>query len=145
MKEYRKGSHTKFALEIQLVGCTKYRKQIMRGDRALRVRAIARMVCSELRVEVLSGAVAKDHVHRLVSIPPQLAVSKLVQEIKGKSSYKLQREYESLRKEYWGQKMWARGYFACSTGNVSTEMIAAYIENHVEEDDSFKVVDGLES
>ena len=145
MKEYRKGSHTKFALEIHLVWCTKYRKQIMRGDIALRFRAIARMVCSELRVEVLSGAVAKDHVHMLVSIPPQLAVSKLVQEIKGKSSYKLQREYESLRKEYWGQKMWARGYFACSTGNVSTEMIAAYIENHVEEDDSFKVVDGLES
>ncbi|WP_419601009.1 IS200/IS605 family transposase, partial [Thiolapillus sp.] len=52
----------------------------------------------------------------MVSIPPQLSVSKLVQKLKGKTSYKLQREYRSLQKAYWGQRMWARGYFACSTG-----------------------------
>ena len=144
MKEYRKGSHSKFALEIHLVWCTKYRKPILRGDIAVRFRAIARQECSELKVEVLSGVVAKDHVHMLVSIPPQVAVSKLVQQLKGKSSYKLQREFKSLQREYWGQKMWSRGYFACSTGNVSSEMIAAYIENHVDEDDSFQVVDELE-
>ncbi len=111
----------------------------------MRFRAIARQECSELKVEVLSGVVAKDHVHMLVSIPPQVAVSKLVQQLKGKSSYKLQREFKSLQKEYWGQKMWSRGYFACSTGNVSTDMIATYSENHVDEDDSFKVVDELEN
>jgi putative transposase len=145
MKEYRKGSHSKFALEIHIVWCTKYRKPILRGDIAVRFRAIARQECSELKVEVLSGVVAKDHVHMLVSLPPQLAVSKLVQQLKGKSSYKLQREFKSLQKEYWGQKMWSWGYFACSTGNVSSEMVAAYIENHVDEDDSFQVVDELES
>lgn len=145
MKEYRKGSHSKFAIEIHLVWCTKYRKPILRGDIAVRFRAIARQECSELKVEVLSGVVAKDHVHMLVSIPPQVAVSKLVQHVKGKSSYKLQREFKSLQREYWGQKMWSRGYFACSTGNVSSEMIAGYIENHVDENDSFQVVDELES
>ena len=51
----------------------------------------------------------------------------------------MQREFGSLRKEYWGQRMWARGYFACSTGNVSSEMIEAYIEGHSEEDEDFKV------
>ena len=141
MKEYRKGSYTKFAIEIHLVWWTKYRKPILRGDVAVRFRAIARQECSELKVEVLSGVVAKDHVHMLVSIPPQVAV----QQVKGKSSYKLQREFKSLQKEYWGQKMWSWGYFACSTGNVNTEMIAVYIENYVDEDDSFKVVDELES
>jgi putative transposase len=145
MREYRKGSHSKFAIEIHLVWCTKYRKPILRGDVAVRFRAIARQECSELKVEVLSGVVAKDHVHMLVSIPPQVAVSKLVQQLKGKSSYKLQREFKSLQREYWGQKMWSRGYFACSTGNVSSEMIAAYIEDHVDEDDSFQVVDELEN
>ena len=54
MKEYRKGSHSKFA-EIHLVWCTKYRKGILRGDIAVRFRAIARQECSELKVEVLSG------------------------------------------------------------------------------------------
>ena len=77
----------------------------------------------------------------LVSIPPQLAVSKLVQRLKGKSSYKLQREFTSLHKAYWGQRMWARGYFACSTGNVSSDMIAAYIEGHTDEEDNFKVTE----
>ena len=67
MKEYRKGGHTKFAIEIHL-WCTKYRKPILRGDIAVRYRAIARQECSELRVEVLSGVVAKDHVHMLVSM-----------------------------------------------------------------------------
>lgn len=81
----------------------------------------------------------------LVSLPPQLSVSKLIQRLKGKTSYKLQREFESLRKEYWGQKMWSRGYFACSTGNVSTEMIKDYIANHVDEDDTFKVIDEQEN
>jgi putative transposase len=92
-------------------------------------------------VEILSGVVARDHVHMLVSIPPQVSVSKLVQKIKGKSSYKLQREFVSLRKQYWGQRMWARGYFACSTGNVSDEMIRAYIEGHTETEDRFRVVE----
>ena len=77
----------------------------------------------------------------LVSMPPQVSVSKLVQKVKGKTSYKLQREFQALRKQYWGQRMWARGYFACSTGNVSDEMIKAYIEGHKDKDDEFEVSD----
>ena len=92
-------------------------------------------------VEVLSGAVAKDHVHMLVSIPPQLSVSKVVQKIKGKTSYKLQREFTRLRKEYWGQRMWGRGYFACSTGNVTDEMIREYIDGHADKEDNFHVTE----
>ena len=59
----------------------------------------------------------------------------------GKSSYKLQREFVVLRKQYWGQRMWARGYFGCSTGNVSDEMIKAYIAGHTETEDRFRVVE----
>lgn len=123
--------------------CTKYRKPILKGDLAHRFRALAREVCSELKVKVIKGVLSGDHVHMLVSIPPQLAVSKVVQRLKGKTSYKPQREHKSLHKAYWGQRMWARGYFACSTGNVSSEMIAAYIEGHTEEE-NFKVADDLE-
>ena len=93
----------------------------------------------------MGGAVVPDHVHMLVSMPPQLAASKLVQRVKGRTSYKMQREFESLRKEYRGQKLWARGCFGCSTGNVSTEMIAAYIANHIDDEDNFKVLDEYES
>ena len=75
----------------------------------------------------------------LVSGVPQVSVSKLIQKLKGKSSFKLQREFASLRKQYWGQRMWARGYFACSTGNVTDEMITDYIHNHSGKDDDFHV------
>ncbi len=145
MDEYRRGSHTIFRLHIHLVWCVKYRKKVLKKDIGLRLRELARQICSDIGVEILSGAVSKDHVHMLVSIPPQVSVSRLVQKVKGKTSYKLQREFASLRKEYWGQRMWARGYFACSTGNVTDDMIKTYIDNHTEKDDEFHVEDDLKS
>jgi len=114
---------------------------VLTGDVGHRLKDIARQICTDLGVEILSGVVARDHVHILVSIPPQVSISKLVQKIKGKASYKLQREFGRLRKQYWGQRMWARGYFACSTGNVTDEMIVAYIEGHTETEDRFKVIE----
>ena len=128
-----------FSLNAHLVWCTKYRKKLLIGDVGHRLRELIRQICSDVNVEIIGGAVAKDHVHIHVSMPPQLSVSKLVQKIKGKTSYKLQRDFRSLSKEYWGQRMWARGYFACSTGNVSDEMIQEYIQTHKDEDDNFHV------
>jgi putative transposase len=61
-----------------------------------------------------------------------MSVSKLVKYLKVKTSRKLQMEFPTLRKKYWGQHLWARGYFAVSTGNVTTEMIREYIEHHFE-------------
>jgi putative transposase len=57
-----------------------------------------------------------------------MSVSTIVQYIKGKSSRKLQQEFEVLRKRYWGQHLWARGYFAVTVGNVNSENIQKYIE-----------------
>ena len=137
MKDYRRGSHSVFELHVHLVWSTKYRKRVLKKDVGYRLRELLRQVCSDQKVEVLSGVVAKEHVHMLVSIPPQVSVSKLVQKLKGKSSFKLQREFASLRKEYWGQRMWARGYFACSTGNVTDDMVKAYLADHVDDQDDF--------
>jgi len=118
---------------------------ILVGDVANRLRDLTRQICSDMGVEILSGVVSRDHVHVLVSMPPQISISKLVQKVKGKSSFKMQQEFASLRKQYWGQRMWARGYFACTTGNVSDEMIKAYIEGHTETDDTFRVSSDFES
>jgi len=144
MGEYRRGSHSVFRLHVHLVWCTKYRKGVLVKDVGYRFRDLARQICTDMGVEILSGVVARDHVHLLVSIPPQVSVSKVVQKVKGKTSYKLQREFRGLRKEYWGQRMWARGYFGCSTGNVSDEMVQAYIEAHTENEDRFRVEGGFE-
>jgi putative transposase len=139
MEEYRHGSHTLFRLHVHVAWITKYRKGLLRGHIGLRLRDLARQICSDMGVEILSGVVAKEHVHMLVSMPPQVSVSKLLQKLKGKTSYKLQREFQVLRKEYWGQRMWARGYFACSTGNVSDAMIEEYIAGHIDKEDKFQL------
>lgn len=139
MSEYRKGSHTVFSVHVHLVWITKYRKKVLRGDIALRARDVIRMVCENNRVEILSGHVLPDHIHMLVSIPPILSISKLMQLIKGKSSYVLLHEFKELKKQYWGQHLWARGFFCCSTGNVTDDIIKKYIESQEAEDDVFKI------
>ena len=108
------------------------------GEIAFRVRDLIRAICERNRVDILKGYVGADHVHLLVSIPPSLAISKLMQQIKGKSYLMLQ-EFKQLRRQYWGQHMWARGYFCCSTGNVTDEIIKNYIEQQDAEDDIFRV------
>ncbi len=91
---------------------------------------------------IYAGSINRDHVHMLISIPPQLSVSKAVQYLKGKSSHKLLSEYGYLRKRYWGQHLWARGYWVASSGNVTDDVWKEYIKNQTapEPDDDFTVV-----
>ena len=78
-------------------------------------------------VEIIKGSVSKDHVHLFVSVPPYLSVSKLMQSLKGKTSYKLLSEYKELSKQFWGCHIWGRGYLTASSGNVTDEVIMEYI------------------
>ena len=89
-----------------------------------------------------AGSINRDHVHLLISIPRYVSVSKAVQYLKGKSSHKLLTEYKHLRKHYWGQHLWARGYWVATSGNVTDEVWKDYIKNQTppEPDDDFKVV-----
>ena len=129
MENYRTGSHTRYDIKVHIVWITKYRKKILQGDIASRVRDLIREICLVEEVEILKGHVSSDHVHLLVSYPPKLSVSKLVMRIKGKTSRKLLMEYTEVKKKFWGNHIWARGYFAASTGNVTDEVIKAYIES----------------
>src|SRR4051794_3938683 len=97
MTEYRHGAHSVFEIHLHLVWVT------------------------------IRGHVSKDHVPLLVSIPPQVTISRLVQRLKGKTAYKLLQEFAHIRKELWGRHVWARGCFCCSSGNVTDEVVAAYI------------------
>ena len=142
MKEYRKGAHTVYDIKYHLVWVTKYRYPVMQGEIAVRARDIIREVCMEHEVIILKGHVSRDHIHLLVSAPPRLSVSKMMQYIKGKSSRRLQQEYPTLHKRYWGQHLWARGYYCASSGTVTDEMIKAYIEQQDRPpEDGFRVAD----
>ena len=140
---YRKTSHSVYDLKYHIVWVTKYRYQVLGGGIGVRSRDIIRQICDSLDVQIVTGHVSVDHVHLLVSVSPTLSVSDLVQRLKGASSRKLLQEYTELRKRYWGRHLWARGYFAVSTSNVTDEIIRQYIESHNDkpngEDDNFSV------
>jgi putative transposase len=129
---YRKTSHAVYDIKYHLVWITKYRKPVLRGEIAVRVRELIRQTCATLEVYIESGHVAVDHVHLLVSVPPDVSVSKLTQRLKGRSSRMMLQEFGELNRQFWGRHLWARGYFAASSGNVTDEIIKQYIESQGE-------------
>jgi putative transposase len=146
MQNYRKTSHSTYDCKYHIVWITKYRKKVMKGLVAERVRELIRGICKEHEVEILKGHVSVDHVHLFVSVPPHLAISKLVQYLKGKSSYKLMMENKQISKEFWGRHLWGRGYFVATSGNITDEVIMEYIKNQddkSDQDENFSIADGL--
>ena len=141
MEHYRTTSHTKYDIKFHFVWITKYRRPLLTGEVAVRVREITRQICAEYEVEILKGHVSKDHVHLFVSVPPHISASELMQKVKGKSSRKLLMEFLHLRKQCWGRHLWARGFFAASSGNVTDEVILEYIRTQdvEKEDEDFKI------
>ena len=120
---------------------TKYRKQVLAGAVAERSGELIREICKANDVEILKGHVSKDHIHLFVSVPPKLSVSKLMQYLKGKTSHKMLFEFKHQQRQFWGKHIWARGYFAVSSGNVTDEVIMQYIENQDldDKDDNFQI------
>lgn len=129
MEHYRKTSHCTYDIKYHMVWITKYRKPVITGKIAQRTRELIRQISATNDVEIMAGHVGKDHIHLMVSVPPHLSASKLAQYYKGSTSRKLQQEYKELNKQYWGQHLWARGYFVASSGTVTDEVIAEYIRN----------------
>jgi putative transposase len=91
---------------------------------------LLRQTGDSLDVRILKGVVSRDHIHLHVSYPPSVAVSQLVKRCKGRSARLLLAEFEELRKRYWGRHLWGIGYGVWSSGNITDEMIQAYLERH---------------
>ncbi len=98
------------------------------GEVAIRVRDLIRQISIEHELHVISGKVARDHVHVFLSYRPNQDISKIVQWLKGISSRVLLQEFPSLRKKFWGRHFWARGYLAVSSGTITDEMVQEYID-----------------
>ena len=110
-----------------IVWGTKYHKQVLKEDIGYRLREIIRQICNQDKIEIIKGAIGPDHVHILLDIPPFIAVSRVVQHLKGESSRKLQMEFPNLGKQFWGQHLWAIGYFCATTGKVTEKEVQQYI------------------
>jgi putative transposase len=138
--DYRSGSHTVYNIEYHFVWVTQYRYQVLTGDVALRVRELVRQTCAICEIKSLPGVVSKEHVHILVSAPPNMAPSESRRRIKGRPSSKLFEEFPMLKKRYWGRPCWGGGYVCATVGQMTEEMIQEYLTHQFEPDraDNFR-------
>ena len=100
----------------------------MVGPVAIRTRDILRQIAMEHELDIISGKVASDHIHMFVGYRPTQNISKIMQWLKGISSRILLSEFPHLKKQFWGRHVWARGYLAVSSGNITDEAIQKYID-----------------
>ena len=116
-------------MHIHLVFVTKYRREVFTKAILDELHPIFASVCTDFESELVEFDGEEDYVHLLVNYPPKVAVSKLVNSLKGVSSHLIRKEdYPSIRKKLWGRALWSPSYFAGSCGGAPISIIRQYIE-----------------
>jgi len=124
----RAGRHCVSSLHIHLVFVTKYRKKVFSKAILLTLRDLFGRVCKDFESELIEFDGEGDHVHLLVNYPPKVAVSKLVNSLKGVSSRQLKQLHPEIQKHYWKSQFWSPSYFAGSCGGAPIGIVRQYIE-----------------
>ena len=114
---------------VHIVWIPKYRKRILEGALAIRIEELIRECADANRWQVEELNIQKDHVHLLLQFRPDVAISKMVQLLKGRSSKIIRAEFPKLKEFYWGTSFWADGFFAETSGQCNEERIREYIKN----------------
>jgi putative transposase len=134
MGEYgdiRTGRHCVFVLHAHLVFITKYRHKVFTDAHLTRMEAIMREVCADFETELAEFNGQDNHVHLLVNFPPKVALSRLVNSLKGVSSRRMRQEFPELARHYYrANKLWSGSYFAGSVGGAPISVLRQYIEQH---------------
>ena len=127
--DIRHGRHCVFNLHVHLVFVTKYRRGVFTKEVMNDLREIFTDVCADFEAELVEFDGEDDHVHLLVNYPPKVAVSALVNSLKGVSSRMIRKKnYPEIKKKLWGVALWSPSYFAGSCGGAPISIIRQYIE-----------------
>ena len=126
--EIRHGRHCVFNMHIHLVFVTKYRRRVFTKIILDDMRSVFANICQDFEAELVEFDGEQDHVHLLINYPPKVAISKLVNSLKGASSYRLRRLHPKLVERYWKGVLWSPSYFAASCGGAPISIIKQYIE-----------------
>ena len=129
MKKYWTGAHTKYRLMIHIVWIPKYRKRVLRGKVAKRVEELIRDCADMNRWNIEELNVQVDHVHLVLQFRPDMAISKIVQLLKGRSSRIIRLEFPELEEWLWGNSFWGDGFFAETVGHCDLATIKNYVKN----------------
>ena len=131
--EIRSGRHCVFLLHSHLVFVTKYRKAIFSKPMLESLKRYFVKVCDGFSVDLVEFNGERDHVHLLVNYPPKVALSKLVNSLKGVSSRKLRQDHtDAIASFYYKGVLWSPSYFAGSVGGASISVVRQYIEQQRE-------------
>jgi len=126
----RTGRHVVFSLHAHLVFVTKYRKKVFNAQMLDFLQQVFNDICKNFEVQLVQFEGERDHVHLLVHYPPKVALSKLVNSLKGVSSRLLRAEFKhKIDKYFWKNVFWSPSYFAGSCGGAPLEIIKKYIQN----------------
>lgn len=126
--DFRPGRHCVFKMHVHLVFVAKHRRRVFDGDAIERLRIIFAKTRSDFDAQLIEMDGEDDHVHLLLEYPPKVAVSNLVNSLKGVSSRLLRKERPDIQKRYWRGALWSPSYFASSCGGAPISIVQQYIE-----------------
>ena len=126
-------NHSRWECKYHVVWIPKYRKKTMYGQLRKYLVQVFKDLARARESELLEGHLMVDHVHMPISIPPKYAVSQLIGFLKGKSAIQIARNYLGHRKNFTGQKFWARGYHVSTVGR-DEQTVREYIKAQEIED-----------
>jgi REP-associated tyrosine transposase len=127
--DIRPGRHCVSVLHAHLVFVTKYRHPVFTAQHLERLEEIMRGICADFEAELAEFNGESNHVHLLVNFPPKVALSRLVNSLKGVSSRRMRQEFPALARHYWrANRLWSGSYFAGSVGGAPISVLRQYIE-----------------
>ena len=126
-------SHSKWRCKYHIVFAPKYRRKEIYGDIRKDIGVILRKLCEQKNVEIIEAESCPDHIHMLVSIPPNLSVAQFVGYLKGKSALMIFDRHANLKYKYGNRHFWCRGYYVDTVGK-NEKKIAEYIREQLQSD-----------
>ena len=127
-QEIRTGRHCVFNMHVHLVFVAKYRRDVFTKAMLKTMQEVFERVCLDFEAELIEFDGEHDHVHLLVNYPPKVAVSSLVNSLKGASSRILRTKHPEIKNKLWGNALWSPSYFAASCGGAPIGIIKQYIQ-----------------
>lgn len=127
--EVRRGRHVVSALHAHLVFVTKFRRDVLSAMAIRDLKAIFAKVCRDFEAELIECSGGDDHVHLLVTYPPKVSLSKLVNSLKGVSSRKLRDMRPEIKARYHQGVLWTPSYFVASCGGAPLSVVAEYVRS----------------
>ena len=128
MKGLKSTAHTRYDLRYHFVFIPRYRKRVLQGKIADRIKGMILFCCQLYDWEPYELAIEKDHIHLYLGAQPKWSPSQIMNKIKGGSSRKIKQSFPKLREIYWGATFWADGYLVKSTGAITDKVISEYIK-----------------